>query len=148
MTGQIDDFERSCRLRNGAISRMTGTLARGSSSMSTSAALGVLHKLASSPATASEALALLHELQVYQVELEMQDEELRAARSEMETLLRRRQELYDHSPAALFTIDRQTQVVELNATATRLLGVQPSGAVGWRLNSFLSAEDGQQLDSV
>lgn len=148
MASHMDDFERSTKLRHGAVSRMQGIPSRGTSSMSASAALGVLHKLASSPATASEALALLHELQVYQVELEMQDEELRSARSEMDALLQRQRELYDFSPAALFTIDSQTHIRELNLCAAKLLRLQTADAPGRRLNEFLSRDDAKRLDSA
>ncbi len=122
--------------------------ARNPASMSASAALGVLHKLASSPATASEALALLHELQVHQVELEMQDEELRAARSEMDALLRRQRELYDFSPAALLSIDSQTHILELNLCAVQLLRVQAGDARQRKLNAFLTREDGKRLEAA
>jgi hypothetical protein len=117
--------------------------------MSASAALGVLHKLASSPATASEALALLHELQVHQVELEMQDEELREARSEMDALLRRQRELYDFSPAALLSIDTQTHILELNLCAAQLLlRVQAGDARQRKLSGFLTTEDGRRLEAA
>ena len=42
---------------------------------------------------------LLHELQVHQIELEMQNEELRQARVEAETALQRYTDLYDFAPA-------------------------------------------------
>jgi hypothetical protein len=48
-------------------------------------AFRVLFELASSPDTAGDALALLHELQVHQVELDMQTEELMHSRAELET---------------------------------------------------------------
>lgn len=148
MASHIDDFERSAKLRHGAVSRMQGIPARGTSSMSASAALGVLHKLASSPATASEALALLHELQVYQVELEMQDEELRSARSEMDVLLQRQRELYDFSPAALFTMDSQGRIRELNPCAAQLLRLPSAEALERQLNEFLSRDDARRLQSA
>ena len=52
-------------------------------------ALAVLHAMASSQDTAGDALALLHELQVHQVEVELQAEELRDSRTELEAALRR-----------------------------------------------------------
>lgn len=115
---------------------------------SSSAALGVLHRLASSPDTAIQALSLLHELQVHQVEIELQDEELRASRAELETLLHRQMQLYDHSPAGSFTIDQATVIVELNLAGARLLGLRREAAVGRRFDSFLTTGDRLVLETM
>ena len=90
----------------------------------------MLHRLASSPETAIEALSLLHELQVYQVELALQDEELRASRVELELLVKRQLQLYDASPAGSLTIDQMTVITELNLAAARLLGLKRAAAIG------------------
>lgn len=76
-------------LRSRATDRLTGNTAAPRVRADPSAALGVLYELASSPSTAPSALALLHELQVHQVEVDMQSEELRRSRAETETLLDR-----------------------------------------------------------
>lgn len=120
----------------------------GASSVSASAALGVLHKLASSPATATEALSLLHELQVYQVEIALQDEELRASRAELETQLHRFMQLYDHSPAGSFTIDRSTVIVELNLEGARFLALDRRDAIGLSLDAYLGTDDRRVLDDA
>ena len=104
---------------------MTGRRRRTGATASASDALAVLHELASSPETAADALALLHELQVHQVELDLQAEELRESRAELESALRRQIELYERAPVGCFTIDRGTVVHELNLTGADLLGDEP-----------------------
>lgn len=145
MPDVTDDFHRRANLRQRAILQMRGPGDRGATPLSGSAALGALHRLASSPATATEALSLLHELQVHQVELELQDEELRASRLELETLLRRQVQLYDHTPAGFFTIDQATVIVEVNLAGARLLGLDRNAVVGLRFDAFLSGNDRPRL---
>jgi PAS domain-containing protein len=104
---------------------------------SASAALGVLFELASSPATAPDALALLHELQVHQVELELQDEELRDSRAELEQSLRRHVSLYDEAPVAYLTLDGGGLVHELNLTCAAWLAAPREALLGSSLGRFL-----------
>src|SRR5579871_5702677 len=75
------------------------------------------------PVTAEDALALIHELQVHQIELEMQNEELRRAQQEAETLRARYSDLYDFAPIGYFTLDTQGRIKEANLTGSSLLGV-------------------------
>lgn len=51
-----------------------------------------------------EALKLIHELQVHQIELEMQNEELRFAKLEAEVVSQKYAELYDLAPTGYFTL--------------------------------------------
>ncbi len=88
-------------LRSRAVAHLKGSEAR----LDGSPALRVLYDLASSPSTAPDALALLHELQVHQVEVDLQDEELRRSRAEMESSLNRQVQLYDYAPVGCFTLD-------------------------------------------
>jgi hypothetical protein len=126
-------------LRMRAATRLTGsTRAKGPAAGATDA-LAVLHTLASSPATAADALALLHELQVHQVELDLQAEELRESRAELESALRRQIELYDFQPVACFTVDRHLHVIESNRVGAGMLGVESDGACGLGLDAFVSA---------
>ena len=101
------------------------------------AALRVLHELASSSATSVDALALLHELQVHQVELELQAEELLHARAELEAALARQMQRYDAAPVACFGLDFQARILELNASAAQLLGNTGEGLCGQQLDGFL-----------
>src|SRR6202790_727889 len=109
--------ESQADLRLRALQRLTGENSSHDARLNASAAFRVLHDLASSPSTGGAALALIHELQVYQVELDLQDEELRRSRAELEATLIRQVKLYDYAPVACFTVDRTTTLRELNLTA-------------------------------
>jgi len=114
--------------------------ARGDAAASPDAtqALRVLFDLASSTETAADALALLHELQVHQIEIDMQTQELRRSRQELEDACDQQQLLQDHSPSAQLVLGAQAQVLSLNVTAQ---GYWPGGAnsvVGLPLGIFWS----------
>lgn len=101
-------------------------------------ALRVLLDLASSPDTAPDALALLHELQVHQVELDMQAEELRGTRNDLETAYARQVQLFDAAPVAYCVVDPQTCLRQVNATGALWLGNTREALHGQRLDLFLS----------
>jgi PAS domain S-box-containing protein len=67
---------------------------------------------------------LAHELDVHQVELEMQNEELRLARTAAEEARDRYLDLYDFAPVGYFTVDEHSRIVEANRTASELLKVK------------------------
>jgi PAS domain-containing protein len=127
-------------LRSRAASRLAGAAATKGSPARMTDALSALHTLASSPKTASDALALLHELQVHQVELDLQAEELRESRADLESALRHQIELYDSQPVACFTIDLRLVVLELNQTAIEMLGIEREDAHRVGLDNFLPAD--------
>lgn len=131
--------ERLADLRCRAASRLSGSAASKGSLARMTDALSALHTLASSPKTASDALALLHELQVHQVELDIQAEELRESRAELESALRHQLELYQFQPVGCFTIDQSLVVHELNQAAARMLGIDFEEAHGSSLDIYLPA---------
>jgi signal transduction histidine kinase/ActR/RegA family two-component response regulator len=81
---------------------------------------------------------LLHELRVHQIELEMQNEELRVSRAEVEAGLKRYTDLYDFAPVGYLTLSPEGSIRELNLPAARVLGRERSRLVGGRLRSFVS----------
>ena len=76
----------------------------------------------------------LHELRVHQVELEMQNEELKAARA-------RYFDLYDLAPVGYITVSEQGLVLEANLTATTLLSVSRGNLMNQLLTRFILKED-------
>jgi PAS domain-containing protein len=104
-----------------------------------SKAMRVLYELAASPETAPGALALLHELQVHQVELELQADTLQAAHDELVTALERQVQLYDCAPTAYFTIGADTRVCDANLAGAGWLGLERSALMGHRLDAFVSS---------
>ena len=95
-------------------------------------------KKTTQPRTEADTQRLLHELQVHQIELEMQNAELQDARDNMETLLGKYADLYDFAPVGYFSIDEQGLIFEVNLTGAALLGVERSQLINRRLQHFLA----------
>ena len=90
-----------------------------------------------------ETQRLLHELQVHQVELEIQNEELQHALDEkekMEVLLGTFSDLYDFAPAGYFNLDRNGIIHAVNLTGAGYLGVERSLLNNRHLDIFISKE--------
>ena len=97
---------------------------------------------ATSPASAApDAERLLHELQVHQIELEMQNEELRASRAVAEAERERYQDLFEFSPVGYLSCDEAGIVTEANLTCATLLGTVRSRLVGYDFLSFVAFPD-------
>jgi PAS domain-containing protein len=142
------DHQTQRELRERALTRIASPRLHGVSRASASEAMGVLHELASSPDTAADALALLHELQVHQVELELQEEELRRSRAEIESRLGRQAHLYNISPAACISINPDRLITEINWAGAQLLGFAGGQIEGKEFAVFLSAGGRQSLDAL
>ncbi len=96
--------------------------------------------------TEPDTLRLVHELQVHQVELEMQNEELMRARTEVEAGLERYTDLYDFAPVGYFTLDRDGTILQVNITGAGLLGIERSQLVHRSLGRFIESEDLDRWD--
>ncbi len=90
------------------------------------------------PRTDADTQRLLHELQVHQIELEMQNAELQGARDQMEALLEKYTDLYDFAPVGYFSMDEQGLILEVNLTGAALLGVERSRLINRRLQRFVA----------
>jgi PAS domain S-box-containing protein len=91
---------------------------------------------------------LVHELQVHQIELEMQNEELREARIELETALARYTELFDFAPIGYATISLDGTLHEINHTGARLLRRVRSDLLGRHLDAMVVPHDRPQFSEL
>jgi PAS domain S-box-containing protein len=83
----------------------------------------------------------LHELRVHQIELEIQNEELRRAQAEIAAERARFFDLYDLAPVGYCTLSEQGLILEANLTAATLLGTTRSDLVKRQLSQFIIKED-------
>ena len=81
----------------------------------------------------------VHELQVHQIELELQNEELQRSRAEVEAGLARYTDLYEYAPVGYLTLDRGGTIRQVNLTGARLLGLERANLVEGRLGILLAA---------
>ena len=84
---------------------------------------------------------IVHELRVHQIELEMQNEELRRAQLELEEQRAKYFELFDLAPVGYLTISGEGIVCDANLTAARLLGVERQELVGRPFSAFILPAD-------
>jgi len=90
------------------------------------------------PLPAEEPQRLIHELQVHQIELEMQNEELQKSRAELEAGMALYTDLYDFAPVGYFTLDRDGTIRRANLAGARLLGLERKRLVERRFGLFVS----------
>jgi len=84
---------------------------------------------------------LVHELQIHQIELEMQNEGLRRAQMELEAARDRYVDLYDFSPAGYLALDTSGTIVEANLRAGMLFGINRNKLIGQSLARLLASDD-------
>lgn len=90
---------------------------------------------------------LVHELQVHQIELEMQNEELRQANERAETALKKYTIMYDFAPMGYYTIDREGTIYELNFTGAELLETRRFSLINSNIKLFISEETLQAFNN-
>lgn len=91
------------------------------------------------PLSDFDAMKLLHELEVHQIELELQNEELFLAKEKAaEMATEKYAELYDFAPSAYFTLSRAGDIVELNLCGSQMLGKERSLLKKRRFSFFIS----------
>jgi hypothetical protein len=81
---------------------------------------------------------LLHELQVHQIELEMQNEELRQANDTAEAALKKYTMLYDFAPMGYFILDHDASICDLNFTGAEMLRDKRFALVNSNFKLFVS----------
>jgi len=85
--------------------------------------------------------SLVYELGTFQIELEMQNEELRRAQGELEASRSRYTDLYDFAPVGYFTFDKNGLIVEVNLTGAGLLGVDRRDVINRPFSAFVINDD-------
>ncbi|OHB77414.1 MAG: hypothetical protein A2Z25_01260 [Planctomycetes bacterium RBG_16_55_9] len=83
---------------------------------------------------------LMHELQVHQIELEMQNEELRRAQLELEELRLKYFDLFNLAPVGYFTFDLNGLILEANLTGAALLGTTKSHSLKRSFSHWIAPE--------
>ena len=111
-------------------------------------ALNVLHNLAGSPDSAADALKLLHELQVHQVELAMQHEQLEQSRTEVAESLERYVERFDFAPVGYFAVEPDGRIVEGNLAGADLFGIDRAELPDRTIESLVAADSRAALGAV
>jgi len=141
MSASVDESNILTRLRNKAEQQLqTGTTRAGQQWSLGVDALQMLYRMSSDPDRAEEALKLLHELQVHQVELDLQNEEMATNERELLEDLAFYQELYDSAPLGYFIVDLKGKVIQGNHAAAKLLGLGRDELAGQDLGTFLNTQ--------
>jgi PAS domain S-box-containing protein len=85
-------------------------------------------------------LKLLHELEVRQIELELQNQELLEAKEETETSLQKYNDLFDFAPTGYLTLSHAGRIIELNLAGAMMLGRERSALLNVDFESFITFE--------
>ncbi|MGA7828535.1 MAG: PAS domain S-box protein [Geobacteraceae bacterium] len=91
--------------------------------------------------SAEDAAEIIHELRVHQVELELQNEELRNAQAQIEESRARYSDLYDFAPIGYLTLDEKGLIRQANLTAAKQLGIERSHLIQQPFHVHVAAED-------
>jgi len=91
-------------------------------------------------AVGADARALLHELQVHQIELEMQNEELERAHAEAREASEKYYDLFDFAPIGYFVWEHEGRILEVNLAGAALLGLSRKVVVQKRFGQFVAGE--------
>ena len=83
---------------------------------------------------------LIEELHIHQIELEMQNEDLRLARANAERIQAKYIDLYEFAPVGYLTLGESEKIVEANLTAAKLLGVEKSHILHRKFTDFVDPE--------
>jgi len=88
--------------------------------------------------TDADILKLVHELEVHQIELELQNEELKVARSAAQDVTDSYTELYDFAPLGYFTLSTKGKIIGANICGSQMLGKDRSVVISRLFDYFVS----------
>jgi formate hydrogenlyase transcriptional activator len=97
------------------------------------------------PRTEKDAKRLVHELEVHQIELEMQNAELRRAQEELELSRNKYLGLYDFAPVGYFTFDPHGLILEVNLTGAKMLGAERKLLLKKPFINFITQAEGRVI---
>ena len=86
----------------------------------------------------AENLKLIHELELHQIELELQNEELLLAKEQAEIAIDKYTELYDFAPSGYFILSETGKVLDANLTGSNMLGKVRSKLINSQFGFFVS----------
>ncbi len=92
------------------------------------------------PVSEHETQRLIHELLTHQIELEIQNEELRNIQVSLEEARSRYADLYDFAPVGYFTLDREGVILDANLTGALMLEVERSKLFKSPFTRFVSKD--------
>ena len=88
-----------------------------------------------------DAKNMFHELRVYQIELEMQNEELRRTQHELQASRARYFDLYDLAPIGYLALSEQGLILEGNLAAASMFGMERKSLLKKPISQFILRED-------
>jgi len=97
------------------------------------------------PRSAEETTRLFHELEIHQIELEMQNDELRRLQQDLESSRDRFAELYDFAPVGYFTFDAKGCISAVNLTGAQLLEIERTFLAGRPFDLFIADAEGREI---
>jgi PAS domain S-box-containing protein len=92
----------------------------------------------SSHSSEADMKKLIHELEVHQIELEMQNDELMRAKHEAQEIAEKYSELYDYSPSGYVTLSAAGKIQQLNFACAQMLGKERSLLLNYSFQNFVS----------
>ena len=141
MSKPLGEFNKHSKLRVDAETRLKEGSAPPTKGAPISAgALNLLHKLASTPTSAHEAVKFLHELQVHQVELDLQHEQMETTLRQLAGDLAHYKGLFELAPSGYFIVGRDGKIIEGNLAGAGLFGLRQDELRGRRIDSFLAPD--------
>ncbi len=100
-----------------------------------------LEKLSIENMSEEDVLKTVNELRIHQIELEMQNEELRKAQIELEESRNQYSDLFDFAPVGYFVLDTKGCISQVNLTGASMVGIERSFILQKPFSLFICKED-------